>query len=104
MRSALLFAVVLVSSTPSCKPAVASADECEQVSEHLAQLVVKKEKKPPMGRLASPPFNTPDNEKDVHDEAKNKAKPRCLKGWKRQVFDCMMAAKEIEAADKCRFE
>jgi len=104
VRHVLVLALFSASLVPACKPAIASADECEQVSEHLAQLVVQKEKKPPMGRLASPPFNTPDNEKDVHDEAKNKAKPRCLKGWKRQVFDCMMAAKDIETADKCRFE
>lgn len=91
-------------SVGGCKPAVATPEECDKVSDHLADLVVKKEKKPPFGRLASPPFNTPDNEKDIRDEAKGKAKPRCLKGWKRQVFDCMMAAQDIESADKCRFE
>ncbi len=101
MRLPVLLVAVTIAG---CKPAVATPAECEVVAEHLAQLVVAKEKKPPMGRLASPPFNTAENEKDIHDEAKGKAKPRCLKGWKRQVYDCMLAAKEIEAADKCRFE
>ena len=96
--------LLLPLSIVGCKSAVATPEECEVVAEHLAKLVVAKEKKPPMGRLASPPFNTPENEKDIHDEAKGKAKPRCLKGWKRQVYDCMLASKDIEAADKCRFE
>jgi hypothetical protein len=88
----------------SCKPAIATSDECEQVARHLADLQVKKEKRPPLGRLASKGFDTKENEDAVFAEAKDNAKARCVKGWKRAIYDCMMQAQEIEAADKCRFE
>jgi len=88
----------------SCKPGVATKDECDKVAAHLAQLQVDKEKRPPLGRLAAAPFNTPENEKSVRDEAQENAVKRCQKGWKRAVYDCMIDAKTIEAADKCRFE
>ncbi len=88
----------------SCKPAIATGDECEQVARHLADLQVKKEKRPPLGRLASKGFDTKENEDAVFNEAKDNAKARCAKGWKRAIYDCMMQAQEIEAADKCRFE
>ena len=102
MRHLVHFALVI--SVASCKPAVATKDECAKVAAHLAELQVQKEKRPPLGRLAAAPFNTAQNEKAVRDEASDNADKRCLKGWKRAVYDCMMEAKSIEAADKCRFE
>lgn len=95
--------VVAVLSVGACKPRVASAPECDAVARHLAELQVKKEKRPPLGRLAIAPFNTKENEDSVFEEAQTNAKGRCLKGWKREIFDCMMNAKEIEEADKCRY-
>ena len=85
-----------------CKPAVASADECEQVSAHLADLQIAKEKVPPFGHLV-PPFDDKEHEQNLRDEAHDKAKQRCLKGWKRDVYECMVQAKDIDTADKCRF-
>ena len=107
IRARLSPALVLVLAAAfaaGCKPSVATPDECAEVAKHLAALQVKKEKRPPLGRLASPPFDTPDNEKAVFDEAHDNAKARCAKGWKRAVFECMLRAQEIESADKCRFE
>lgn len=99
------FVLVLTAGVlAACKPSIATSDECAEVAKHLASLQVKKEKRPPLGRLASAPFNTPENEKAVFDEAHDNAKARCAKGWKRAVFECMMQAQELEAADKCRFE
>ncbi len=98
--SLLVCALALI----SCKPAVATSDECEQVARHLGELQVKKEKRPPLGRLASKGFDTKENEDAVFNEAKDNAKARCAKGWKRAIYECMMKAEEIEAADKCRFE
>lgn len=103
MRITLLLLTAVLSST-SCKSAIATADECEKVSRHLADLQVKKEKRPPLGRLAAAPFNSKENEDAVFNEAHDNAKARCTKGWKRAVYDCMLEAKEIEQADKCRFE
>jgi hypothetical protein len=100
VRHSLLFVLFLI----SCKPATATPDECDRVSKHLADLQVKKEKRPPLGRLAAAPFNTKENEDAVFTEARDNAKARCTKGWKRAVYDCMLEAKEIEQADKCRFE
>lgn len=99
-----LFLLALVASSASCKPGVATAAECDQVANHLGDLQVKKEKRPPLGRLAAAPFNTKENEDAVHSEARDNARARCMKGWKRAVFDCMLDAKELELADKCRFE
>lgn len=96
----LLFLVCL--AIPACKPTVATATECDAVAKHLAELQVKKEKRPPLGRLAIAPFNTKENEDSVYEEAQTNAKARCTKGWKREIFECMMNAKEIEEADKCR--
>jgi hypothetical protein len=98
----VLAAASLVSS--ACKSVVASSDECSEVADHLGALQVKKEKLPPMGRLASPPFNGPENERAIHDEARDSAKARCLKGWKREVFDCMQQVQTIEEADRCRLK
>lgn len=85
----------------ACKPRVATPDECEKVAVHLADLQIKKEKIPPMGLLV-PPFDDPDHEASLREEAHDKAKERCLKGWKREVWDCMMQSQDIVAADKCR--
>jgi len=101
VRASLLVAVI---SLVACKPAVATSDECEQVARHLGDLQVKKEKRPPLGRLASKGFDTKENEDAVFNEAKDNARARCAKGWKRAIFDCMMSAQEIEQADRCRFE
>jgi hypothetical protein len=102
MRRFICFSTLICLA--SCKPATATKDECGKVAAHLADLQVEKEKRPPLGRLAAAPFNTPENEKAVRDEASENANKRCAKGWKRAVYDCMMDAKTIEAADKCRFE
>lgn len=87
----------------SCR-SIANADECEAVSKHLAELQVQKERKPPLGQLASPIFDTPENAQRIFDEAKKNARDRCAKGWKRAVAQCMLDAKDLAAADKCRFE
>ncbi len=86
----------------ACKPVVATADECTQVANHLGDLQVKKEHIAPMGRLSVAPFNGPENEKAVFEEARDNAKKRCAKGWKREIYECMIAATDIESADKCR--
>lgn len=107
MRSLARFCLPFVAAfslLSACKPSVATKDECEQVSKHLADLQVQKEKRPPFGRLAAAPFNSPDNERAVYEEAQTNARARCAKGWKRAVYDCMMQAKDLDAADKCRFE
>jgi hypothetical protein len=101
MRLSLVVGAVFVMS---CKPAIATSDECEQVARHLGELQVKKEKRPPFGRLASKGFDTKENEDAILTEARDNAKTRCAKGWKRAIYDCMMQAQEIEAADKCRLE
>lgn len=98
---ASVLAVAIAPST-ACKPKVASADECEKVAAHLADLQIKKEKTPPLGHLI-PPFDDPDHEQSLREEAHDNAKQRCLKGWKREVYDCMMQATDIGAADKCRY-
>lgn len=103
LRTGSLLLVVGIGVTSACKPSVATANECDVVARHLAELQVKKEKRPPLGRLAVAPFNTKENEDAVFEEARDNAKARCMKGWKRDVYDCMLAAKEIEEADKCRF-
>jgi 3-deoxy-D-manno-octulosonate 8-phosphate phosphatase KdsC-like HAD superfamily phosphatase len=87
-----------------CKPSIATKEECEAVAKHLAELQVQKEKRPPLGRLAAAPFDTPDNEREVRDEARTNAQARCAKGWKRAVYECMLEAKDLEAADKCRLQ
>jgi hypothetical protein len=104
MRFATLLALALSLAAPACKPAVATEAECDKAAEHLASLVVAREKKPPMGRLASPPFNGPDEVKAVHDEAFGKSKAQCKKGWKRSVYDCMLALEDLAGMEKCRFE
>jgi hypothetical protein len=103
VRIALSILLLSLPST-SCKPGVATADECEKVARHLADLQVKKEKRPPLGRLAAAPFNTKENEDAVFTEAHDNAKARCMKGWKRAVYECMLEAKEMELVDKCRYE
>ena len=100
--SMAVLALVLPCAGAGCKPAVASADECERVSLHLADLQIAKEKVPPLGHLV-PPFDDKDHEQNLRDEAHDNAKQRCLKGWKRDVYECMIQAKDIDAADKCRF-
>jgi hypothetical protein len=87
-----------------CKPVVATADECAKVSDHLGDLQVKKERIAPMGRLSVAPFNGPENEKAIFEEARDSAKKRCAKGWKREIYECMMTAADIETADKCRMK
>jgi hypothetical protein len=104
VRSASVLGLLLACGSAGCKPSTATPAECDSVAKHLAGLQVKKEKRPPLGRLAVAPFNTPENEKAVFDEAFENAKGRCAKGWKRAVYECMLQAQEIEAADKCRFE
>jgi hypothetical protein len=101
VRATLLLCAV---SLVACKPSTATKDECEQVSQHLAELVVKKEKRPPLGRLASKGFDTKENEDAIFNEARDNARARCAKGWKRAIYECMMSATEIEKADQCRFE
>lgn len=101
MRVALLWIPLMLIS---CKPSTATPAECDQVAAHLGALQVKKEKRPPLGRLAAAPFNTKENEDAVFAEARDNARARCTKGWKRAVYECMLEAKEIEQADKCRFE
>jgi hypothetical protein len=96
-----VLALTFFSAHGACKPRVATPDECEKVAVHLADLQIQKEKIPPMGLLV-PPFDDPEHEKNLHDEAHDKAKERCLKGWKREVWDCMMQSTDIVAADKCR--
>ena len=96
--------LVLAVGITACKSSVATGEECDAVAGHLAELQVKKEKRPPLGRLAVAPFNTKENEDAVFSEARDTARARCGKGWKRAVYECMMQASEIEAADKCRFE
>ena len=90
-------------SSAGCRQ-MANASECDAVAKHLAELQVKKERTPPLGRLASPPFNGPNEEKEVFDEARDNARERCGKGWKKSVADCMIDAKDLAAADKCRFQ
>jgi hypothetical protein len=92
----------IVASIDGCKPAVATPAECDAVAKHLAELQLKKEKTPPFGRLL-PPFDDADHEKEIFDEAYGNAKTRCGKGWKRDVFECMTKAADLETADKCRF-
>ena len=104
MRPASALVLVVVSLSASACRSVANADECEAVSKHLADLQVKKERIPPMGQLASPLFDTPENQQRIFDEAKKNARDRCAKGWKRTVAQCMMDAKDLSAADKCRFQ
>ncbi len=98
--SLLVTSIALV----ACKSSVATLPECDAVAKHLADLQVEKEKRPPLGRLATAPFNTKENEDAIHAEARESARARCGKGWKRAVYDCMLDAKTIESADKCRFE
>ncbi len=93
----------LCMGTLGCR-AVANASECDAVAKHLGDLQVKKERKPPMGQLASPLFDTPENQQRIFEEARKNARDRCAKGWKRAVVDCMMGAQDLAAADKCRFE
>ena len=102
--SLALFSALSSMSVSACKPAVVSPEECTAIADHLGKLQVKKEKLPPMGRLASPPFNGPENERGVFEEARDNAKTRCLKGWKREVFECMQQVQTIEEADRCRLK
>lgn len=85
-----------------CKAGTATPEECDKVARHLAELQVKKEKRPPLGRLAMAPFNTKEREDEIFQESQSSAKARCTKGWKREAYECMLKATEIEEADKCR--
>src|SRR5207248_6083341 len=108
----ILLLVSLASSLASggCKQRIASPDECEKVSARLADLVIQREKTPKwvdeQGHLHSgklvPPFDDKEHEQSLHDEAQDNAKQRCLKGWKREIYDCMMKAQDFDTADKCR--
>jgi len=95
-------ATIGVATVCGCKPPIASATECDAVAQHLADLQIKKEKTPPFGHLV-PPFDDEAHRKEIETEAKQRAKERCSKGWKREVYDCMMNAQDLDAADKCRF-
>ena len=95
-------AMVACASLLGCKPPVASAAECDAVAQHLADLQIKKEKTPPFGHLV-PPFDDAEHAKELEAEARQRAKERCTKGWKREVYDCMMSAQDLDAADRCRF-
>ncbi|MBI2391162.1 MAG: hypothetical protein HYV09_16350 [Deltaproteobacteria bacterium] len=99
-RALLLFAIALCFA--GCKAGTATPEECDEIARHLAELQVKKEKRPPLGRLAMAPFNTKEREDEIFQEAQASAKTRCTKGWKREVYECMSKATEIEEADKCR--
>jgi hypothetical protein len=99
---ASLTCVAAVSCIAACKAPVATAAECDTVAQHLAELQIKKEKTPPFGHLV-PPFDDDAHRKEIESEAKARAKERCTKGWKREVYDCMMSAQDLDAADKCRF-
>ncbi len=101
--AAATFALSVIATVAGCKPPVATPQECDAVAGVLADLQVKKEKTPPFGQLV-PPFNDPEHEKDIREEAKKRAKERCDKGWKRAVYECMMKAPDLGAADKCRNE
>ena len=89
-------------SVSGCKAPVATAAECDTVAQHLAELQIKKEKTPPFGHLV-PPFDDAAHQQEIETEAKARAKERCTKGWKREVYDCMMQSQDLDAADKCRF-
>ena len=98
----LLPAMIIVGADLSaCKPRIATPDECEKAAVHLADLQIKKEKTPPLGRLL-PPFDDPDHEQSLRDEAHDNAKAHCLKGWKRDVYECVMQATDVSAFETCR--
>jgi hypothetical protein len=101
--SLLVFATVVIGAAfAGCKPPIATPQECDQVANHLADAQVAKEKIPPLGKLSSKPFDDADHEKELREEVRSQVKSRCDKGWKRDVWDCMMKATDLETADKCR--
>jgi hypothetical protein len=105
LRSLAVFSVTaipLVGAASSGCRSVANAEECDAVAKHLADLQVQKEQKPPLGQLASPLFDTPENRQRIFEEARKNAHDRCAKGWKKAVYDCMMESKDLATADKCR--
>lgn len=93
--------IVFVLALPCCH-SVATASDCESVGQHLADLQIKKEKERPFGRLL-PPFDDAAHEKEIRDGAVVEFKGRCMKGWKKAVYECMMSAQDFETADKCRY-
>jgi hypothetical protein len=100
------------SALAGCEAKLATSEECDKVAEHLADLKVAQEKQPKVvqsngtvrGGLLLPPFGDAAKEKEVRDEARGTFKERCAKGWKRATWDCMMAAKDLEAAELCRLK
>ncbi len=105
------FALVVASGVlAGCASKTATPEECDKVAEHLADLKVAQEKQPKVvqsngtvrGGLLLPPFGDAAKEKEIRDEARGGFKDRCAKGWKRATWDCMMAAKDLEAAELCR--
>jgi hypothetical protein len=102
--------VVASAASAGCEAKTATPEECDKVADHLADLKVAQEKQPKVvqsngtvrGGLLLPPFGDAAKEKEVRDEARGTFKDRCAKGWKRATWDCMMAAKDLEAAELCR--
>lgn len=107
---ALVLAVVASAALVGCESKLATPEECDKVADHLANLKVAQEKQPKVvqsngtvrGGLLLPPFGDAAKEKEVRDEARGTFKDRCAKGWKRATWDCMVAAKDLDAAELCR--
>ena len=98
---ALAFAAGLTLAMMGGCRRVASTEQCEAASRRVAELRVKHEKTHPLGKLRSPPFNGPQEERTVFDETQSMVRARCVKGWKSALYDCMMAAASYEDAEKC---
>jgi hypothetical protein len=108
----ICFAVAAASALSGCKAKLATPEECEKVAGKLADLKVAQEKQPKVvqsngsvrGGLLQPPFGDAAKEKEIRDEALGTFKDRCSKGWRRETWDCMMAAQDLETADRCRLK
>lgn len=106
----IFFALAAAAAPVGCTPKVATPEQCDEVANKLAELKVTQEKQPKVvqgngtvrGGFLQPPFGDAAKEKEIRDEARATFKDRCGKGWKRETWDCMMAAKDLEAAELCR--